>query len=247
MTNTFQQAGDPEKTIVITGSTKRLGKEIALAVAEAGYSVIIHTSRSIPDAKNLVSQINGNGGDAKFISANFLDPREALKVFSDAFNNETSLYGLINNASIFEPGLFMETTRESWESHFSINLTTPFLISKEFARCVGEKKGRIINMLDWRALRPGKDHFAYTISKSGLAAMTEAMALALAPNITVNGLALGAILPPLDGGSGSILKQVPQGRWASIEEVTDSVLFLLSGPEYITGEIIHIDGGRHLV
>jgi pteridine reductase len=121
-------------------------------------------------------------------------------------------------------------------------------------------------MLDWRALRPGKDHFAYTISKAALAAMTKSMALALAPEITVNGLALGAILPPAEENKPpadpeganvqpssqksvlkSIINPVPAARWADIKEVTDTVSFLLSGPAYITGEIIHIDGGRHLV
>ena len=158
-----------------------------------------------------------------------------------------NLFALINNASIFEPGNFLETTYESWQNNFAINLTTPFLLSQSFAKRLGKNKGRIINILDWRALRPGKDHFSYTISKSALASMTKAMAVALAPNIIVNGLALGAILPPSDGSSESIINSVPAGRWATIKELTDSVLFLLTGPEYITGEIIHLDGGRHLV
>ncbi len=157
------------------------------------------------------------------------------------------MFALINNASVFEPGNFLETSYETWQSHFAVNLTTPFLLSQTFAKTLGEKTGRIINILDWRALRPGKDHFAYTISKAALASMTKALALALAPNITVNGLALGAILPPSDGGSTAIIESVPAGRWAKIKELTDTVLFLLSGPQYITGEIIHLDGGRHLI
>ena len=113
---------------------------------------------------------------------------------------------------------------------------------------MGKGEGRIINILDWRALRPGKDHFPYTISKAALASMTKSMALALSPNISVNGIALGAILPPSDGNqTDELIRSVPIGRWAQMKEVTDTVLFLLSGPQYITGEIIHLDGGRHLV
>jgi len=235
------------KTVVITGSARRLGKEIALAMALAGFKVIIHTGHSFSDAQTLVAQINDSGGKASFISADFSDPENANEIFSRAFAEENNLYALINNASIFKSGNFLESTYESWKTNFAINLTTPYLLSQSFARCLGEKKGRIINILDWRAMRPGKDHFAYTISKSALASMTKAMAVALAPNIIVNGLALGAILPPSDGGSDSIIKPVPAGRWASIKELTDSILFLLTGPEYITGEIIHLDGGRHLV
>ena len=235
------------KTVVITGSARRLGKDIALSIASEGFKVIIHTSQSFSDAQSLVAQIIDLGGQARFISADFTDPEKANEVFSRTFAEENNLFALINNASIFETGNFLESTYESWQTNFAINLSTPFLLSQSFARRLGKNKGRIINILDWRALRPGKDHFSYTISKSALASMTKAMAVALAPNIVVNGLALGAILPPSDGGSESIIKPVPAGRWASIKELTDMILFLLKGPEYITGEIIHLDGGRHLV
>jgi pteridine reductase len=103
-------------------------------------------------------------------------------------------------------------------------------------------------MLDWRALRPGPDHLPYTISKAALAALTRSLATALAPQITVNGLALGAILPPSDGANiGNILDNIPAHRWANLEEVGQALVFLLDGPTYVTGEILHVDGGRHLV
>ena len=123
------------------------------------------------------------------------------------------------------------------------------MISQLFAKQLSHNdKGRIINILDWRSLRPGKDHFPYTISKAALASLTEAMAVALAPNISVNGIAFGAILPPSDGGNvEGLIENVPAGRWAEMEEVIKTVIFLLDGPEYITGEIIHLDGGRHLI
>ncbi|MDX9864376.1 MAG: SDR family oxidoreductase, partial [Anaerolineaceae bacterium] len=109
------------------------------------------------------------------------------------------------------------------------------------------EEGRIINLLDWRALRPGPDHLPYSISKSALAALTHSLAAALAPQITVNGLALGAVLPPADGSPAqNILNKVPSGRWASLEEVNQALIFLLKGPAYITGEILYVDGGRHL-
>jgi NAD(P)-dependent dehydrogenase (short-subunit alcohol dehydrogenase family) len=235
------------KTVVITGSARRLGKEISLAIASAGFNIILHTSQSQSDAESLVAQIIKLGGKARYISADFTNPENANKIFRKTFAEEKNLFALINNASIFEPGNFFKTSYKSWQTNFAINLTTPFLLSQSFAECIGDGKGRIINILDWRALRPGKDHFSYTISKSALASMTKAMAVALAPNIIVNGLALGAILPPSDGGSEAIIKSVPAARWATIKELTDSILFLLTGPEYITGEIIHLDGGRHLI
>ncbi|HMB21954.1 MAG TPA: SDR family oxidoreductase, partial [Anaerolineales bacterium] len=100
----------------------------------------------------------------------------------------------------------------------------------------------------WRALRPGADHFPYTISKAALAALTKSLAVALAPKIIVNGLALGAILPPADGNAAANLtKSIPAGRWAEENEVEQALLFFLTSPSYITGEIMYLDGGRHLV
>jgi pteridine reductase len=122
------------------------------------------------------------------------------------------------------------------------------LLSQAFGRKLGNAEGRIVNILDWRALRPGADHLPYTVSKAGLAALTQSLAIALAPNITVNGMAFGAILPPADGGDTSgILDDVPAERWADLEEVNQTLRFFLEGPAYVTGEIVHVDGGRHLI
>ena len=142
----------------------------------------------------------------------------------------------------------METDLDAWNRHININLTAPFLLSQSFAELLGtNQEARIINILDWRAIRPSTDHFAYTISKAGLAALTKASAQTLAPKITVNAIAFGAILPPSDGGdTEKVIERVPAGRWADLNEVAETVRFLLEGPRYITGEIIHLDGGRHL-
>jgi len=162
-------------------------------------------------------------------------------------NRSTLIHYLVNSAAIFESLSFDSASLADWNRHHAINLTAPFLLSQAFAR-QAEDGARIINILDWRALRPGADHFPYTISKSALAAMTRSMAVALAPKIIVNGLALGAILPPSDGNaSPDIVRNVPLKRWAAEGEVEQALLFLLTCPEYITGEIIHVDGGRHLV
>jgi NAD(P)-dependent dehydrogenase (short-subunit alcohol dehydrogenase family) len=156
---------------------------------------------------------------------------------------------LVNNAAIFESRTWETTDIDSWNRHLDINLTAPFLLSQAFARSLPETHvGRIVNILDWRALRPGADHLPYTISKAALAALTRSLAAAMAPRITVNGLALGAILPPSPKADlQHIIKPVPAGRWAEPDEVGQALLFLLDGPGYITGEILHLDGGRHLV
>jgi pteridine reductase len=234
--------------VLITGAALRVGRELALAVARAGGDVVIHYGHSQPEAESLRNEIRTLGRKAYLLQADLSDPEQVDNLIHQAFEFG-SLYALVNNAAIFGTQTWQSTTLEEWNQHLMVNLTTPFLLSQEFARHLpAEGTGRIVNILDWRALRPAADHLPYTISKSALAALTRSLAVALAPKITVNGLALGAILPPSDGATPvNILKNVPAGRWADIAEVGQALVFLLDGPQYITGEIIHIDGGRHLI
>lgn len=236
------------KTVLVTGGARRIGRAISLAIAEAGGNVIVHHNHSPAAAEETRQEILHMGREAWVFQADLEDPAQADSLM-DAAARVATLDGLVNNAAIFSSGDAMSTTLETWQQHLAVNLTAPFLLSQAFARNLKDSSdGRILNILDWRALRPGADHFAYTISKAALAAMTQSLAITLAPRIQVNGLAFGAILPPADGGStGGIMASIPAGRWADLREVVQSVVFLLSGPSYITGEIVHLDGGRHLV
>ncbi len=236
------------KLVLITGAARRIGRELALTIAQAGGDVVIHYGKSQADARSLVEEVLALGRQAYLVQAELGDPQQVGRLVPQAAEYGP-LFALVNNAAIFQPLTWQTTDLQSWNQHMMVNLTTPFLLSQAFARQVPQgKPGRIINMLDWRALRPSKDHLPYTISKAGLAALTHSLAAALAPAITVNGLALGAILPPSQGTApDSLLKSVPAGRWANLQEVGQALLFLLDGPSYITGEIIHVDGGRHLV
>lgn len=235
-----------DKSILITGAAKRVGKMFALACARAGANVIIHHGHSLKEAESLRDEIASLGRSAWVLTCDLSQPQAVSQLITQA-NQISPLYALVNSASIFENVSFQETTLENWDRHFAINLTAPFLLSQAFAKHTTH--GRIVNILDWRALRPQADHFPYTITKSALAAMTKSLAVALAPNITVNGLALGAILPPADSASPNdkVIEAVPAKRWSEAGEIEEALLFLLSGPTYITGEIIHLDGGRHLV
>ena len=234
------------KTILITGGAKRVGKIFTLACARAGADVVIHYGHSAQEADATQQEVVRLGRQAWVIEADLSDSAQAQNLIP-LINQSTPLHGLVNSAAIFE-SLSLETTSpEDWQTHLQINLTAPFLLSQTFAKQAPDG-ARIVNILDWRALRPGADHFPYTISKAALAAMTKSLAVALAPNVIVNGLALGAILPPSDGkAKADIIKNVPAGRWAEQEEVEQALLFALTCPAYITGEIIHVDGGRHLV
>jgi len=238
------------RNVLITGGARRLGRAMALAVARAGGNVIIHHGHSSKEALHVKEEIQSLGQKAHIIQADF-SKREETKQVIPAALEFGPLFALINNAAIFQDLEWENTTGKDWDNHLEINLTAPFLLSQAFASSLQDAaKGRIINILDWRALRPGGDHFPYTITKAGLAALTRSMATSLAPDIVVNGLALGAILPPSDGAGDELdelIERVPAGRWAQVEEVEKALLFFLTGPTFITGEILHIDGGRHLI
>ena len=236
------------KTVIITGGGVRLGKVMALAIARDGGDVVLHYNLSRESAEQVQSQIQAMGRKAHLIQVDLGNSDEVPNLIQEA-RRFAPLYGLVNSAAIFQPLDLASTTLDDWEKHMMVNLTAPFLLSQSFASALAAgEDGRIVNILDWRALRPATDHFPYTISKAGLAALTHSLAVTLAPSITVNGLAFGAILPPSDGAqTDDILEDVPAGRWADLDEVGEALLFLLKGPAYITGEIIHLDGGRHLV
>ena len=234
------------KAILVTGGAKRVGRIFALACARAGADVVVHHGHSAEEAEVTRREIEGMGRRAWVIEADLNDPAQAGNLIP-LINESTPLHGLVNSAAIFESLSLENTSLQDWQTHLQINLTTPFLLSQAFAK-QAPHEARIVNILDWRALRPGADHFPYTISKAALAALTRSLAVALAPKIIVNGLALGAILPPSDGKArADIIKNVPAGRWAQEHEVEQALLFALTCPTYITGEIIHVDGGRHLV
>lgn len=194
--------------------------------------------------------VRETGTEAICVQADLSQEDAAHRVIAEAADKFGLVDILVNNAALFDPGGFAETTSQDWDRHFDVNLKAPFLLSQDFAaQLPADRQGKIINLGDWRGLRPGRDHFAYTIAKAALVGLTQAMALALAPNIQVNCLALGAIIPPEGSDEASqqrLLSRVPAGRMGGAESVTDALLFLLEGGDYITGETLFIDGGRHL-
>ena len=236
------------KTVLITGAARRIGRSLALTVARAGADVVIHFGNSRSEAESAQAEIEALGCKAFLLQADLADPVQVASLMARA-REFGPVYGLVNSAAIFEPLTWDNSNLDDWNRHLMVNLTVPFLLSQAFARFPEPKENRrIVNLLDWRAQRPGADHLPYTISKAALVALTSSLAVALAPNVTVNGLALGAVLPPSDGAqNAAILDRIPAHRWADLEEVGDALLFLLDGPTYITGEIIHVDGGRHLL
>lgn len=230
---------------LITGAAKRVGRAIALHLAQRGHHIAIHYNHSEEDARSLQREIERMGRSALLIKGD-LSRSETPASIIDAVLEVGRIRALVNNASIFERLDARSTTREAWQRSLAVNLTAPFLLSQAYT--TRSSSGRIVNLLDWRTERSDRDHLPYAVSKAALEALTRNLAVDLAPAFQVNGLALGAVLPPSDGRDvQAIIQDVPAARWAAIDEVGEAVRFLLEGPSYITGEVLTLDGGRHLI
>src|ERR1700690_90673 len=165
------------KTILVTGAARRVGRMLALACAQAGADMMIHHGRSAQQALDVQKEIASLGRRSWILASDLSKSEDVSRLISQA-NELSPLYGLVNSAAIFEPLSLEQTTLADWERHMAINLTAPFLLSQAFAKQVPDNsEGRIVNVLDWRALRPGADHFPYTVSKAALAAMTQSLAV----------------------------------------------------------------------
>lgn len=237
------------KVAIVTGGAVRLGKALALALAEQGVRLAIHYGSSAGPAQELVKEIRLLGSEATAIQADLSLPGEARSIVERAVAHFGQVDILVNSAAIFEPGNWDDTTEANWDRHFAINLKSPFFLSQAFAAQVGrDQAGHIVNIADWRGARPGPDHVAYTLTKAAVIAMTRSLALALAPNILVNAIAPGLILPP-PGQDQAYLErkagQVPVQRVGSPEEIANTLVFLLRS-DFITGDLIFVTGGEHL-
>lgn len=238
------------RVALVTGAARRIGRTLALALAEQGADLVIHYRESATEAKETAQVIREQGGQVALVSGDLAEVSVAQGLIGTAavaMGRPVDI--LVNNASVFTQGTATATSPEEWNLNQAVNLRAPFLLSQALAgQLSADQSGHIINLNDYRALEPGADHFAYTISKVGLHGMTRSLARALAPNIRVNELALGAVLPP-DNASDryvhTLRSQIFTGRFPELAEVVQAMLFLL-GNGAVTGQTLCIDGGRHL-
>jgi pteridine reductase len=237
------------KVAIVTGGAVRLGKALTLALAEQGARLVIHYRSSVGPAQATVRQIEALGGEALAVQADLSQSGQAASIVERAAAHFGQVDILVNSAAIFEPGNWDDTTQANWDLHFAINLRSPFFLSQAFAAHVGrERAGHVVNIADWRGVRPGTDHVAYTLTKAALVAMTQILAQALAPNIQVNAIAPGMILPPPGKDQADLerwARRIPAQRIGSPEEIARALIFLLRS-DFVTGELIFVTGGQHL-
>ena len=238
-----------QQVAVVTGAARRVGREIARAMAARGLAVVIHHGASAVEAKVLMNRIKAAGGTAVAVGADLRDPRAAAATIFEAAAELGEVTTLINSAAVFQDRALPWVDLYHCNVHLSVNLLAPIFLAQQFIRQLGEgQRGHIINILDWRAQRPGADHFVYTATKAALSSVTKSLALQLAPWIQVNGIAPGAILPPEDRRNWHeqrAISSIPLRRTGSPQELVNSINFLLDA-NFITGEIINVSGGEEL-
>ena len=235
-----------KKSALITGGAKRIGKAMALHLAESGFDIALHYNTSKADAQIVAKEIKTKGQNCILFQCNLSNTNNILTLIDKVKQSFPSLNLLINNASIFENKSFLKTDLSFFENHLNINFKAPFFLSQSFAKSI--KEGHIINLLDTNITRDRTKYFVYNLTKKMLYEFTKMAAAELAPGIRVNAIAPGPILPPLNKGKECLehdLFSVPLKRWGMIPEILQSVDCLLKN-EYLTGQCIFVDGGKHL-
>ncbi|MBN2710814.1 MAG: SDR family oxidoreductase [Planctomycetes bacterium] len=234
------------RTALVTGGAKRIGRAIVMALAEAGANVVIHYNYSQEEAEAVAEHARALGVSAWTAPADLRDGEQACLLISSVVGLSGPLDILVNNASIFPESGLLDFTPVDLSENIQVNAHAPLELSRAFyAQGMG---GSIVNMLDARVHDYDSKHVAYHISKRMLHDLTKMMAFEFGPSVKVNGVAPGLILPP-EGEDESYLEKLkstnPLCKYGCLSDITDTVLFLV-GSSFITGEVIHVDGGRHL-
>jgi pteridine reductase len=236
---------------LVTGGGTRLGRAIAEGLARAGADIAVHFHRSAEGADSTLELIWSLGKQGHKFAADLTRAQDIESLVERVEDEMGPIGALVNNSAVFERASFFATTPEQLQAHWELNARAPFLLSQQVGRRMMKRgKGDIVNVLDIGGVFiPWKNYSAYCMSKGALATLTRCLALELAPQIRVNGVAPGTILPP-EGTPKETLDQlrarIPQHQFGSLEDIVESVAFLLAGPSYITGQILAVDGGRSL-
>jgi len=236
--------------VLITGAAVRIGRAVALALAEDGHPIAVHYNRSREAAETTVKELRGRGVAAAAVQADLKDQQSVMDLVPAAAEALGQPMGvLVNNASLFENDLMRNATQESFDDHIAINLRAPLFLSQQFAAGLPEDaKGSIVNLIDMRVWKPLPGFISYTVSKAGLEMLTKTMAMALSPRIRVNAIGPGPVLPNERQSDEQFRKQwqsTALKRGAHPEEIADGVRFLIHSPS-VTGQMIAMDGGQHL-
>lgn len=236
---------------LVTGAARRIGAAIARRLHADGYRLALHYHGSADDMRALAGELEAlRPGSVLPLQADLAAFDRLPELVAQAVGRFGRLDGLVNNASAFFPTPFGDATPAQWDALFAVNARAPFFLAQAAAPHLAESRGAIVNLADVYALQPRADLSVYATSKAALLGATRALATSLAPRVRVNAIAPGAILWP-DAGvvpelQQALLAKTPLGRTGTPEEIAGVVAWLLGDAAYVTGQVLHVDGGRHL-
>lgn len=240
------------KTILITGGAKRIGRQMALTLHGAGHNIMVHYRSSANAATQLVEQLNGERPDsAASVQGDLLDIDCISSIVDACIERFGRLDALVNNASSFYPTPIELLEDDFWKDLIGSNLKAPAFLAKHAVKYLRDSQGCIVNIVDIHAQKPMAAHPIYCSAKAGLEMLTKSLARDLAPNVRVNAVSPGAILWPEQNSSqadqAETIKKIPLGRLGDPKDIADMVLFLIDQANYVTGQVIAVDGGRSVV
>jgi pteridine reductase len=236
------------KVALVTGGAVRLGRAMASALAGEGMRLVVHYNSSRGPADELVDEIRGGGGEAVAIGADLARGEEVERLAREAVAAFGGVDVLVNSASVFPPQALEETDEALWDHTMAVNLKAPFFLIRHLAPTLRERRGVVVNMADLAGIQAWARYAAHGVSKAGIAHLTRVAARALAPEVRVVGIAPGAVLPPDDTGDAEMERLADTAalrRLGSPDDVVGALLYLLRA-DFVTGEILVVDGGRRL-
>lgn len=236
------------RVALVTGGAVRVGREIALALADQGFDVAVHYRTSEAPAKATVADITAREVGAASFQADLSNVTEIASLIADIEEWRGRLDVLVNSAAVFPRTPWSEIDEATWDATMTTNLKAPFFTAWHASRLIrASGGGKIINIADWAGLRPYRHYAPYVIAKGGVVTMTKAMAKELAPDIAVNAIAPGPVMLPEDfseDDAASIIDQTLVKRLGTPHDIAQSVVYLTTMTDFVTGHVLVVDGGR---
>ncbi len=238
------------KVALVTGAAKRLGRGIALALAERGAELAVHYRTSEREAQEVLALAKKMGGKPVAVQADLSAPVEIAAMVHDVMQAFGRIDVLVNSAAIFYRTPFATLSEADWDRFLTVNLKAPFLLCRQVGEIMCQQgRGKIVNLADIAGAKVWAEFIPYSVSKAGLIALTKGLAKALAPTVQVNAIAPGTVLLPDDSAGeeqARAVERVPLRRLGSIEDIARAVLYLVES-DFVTGEVLTVDGGQRLL